>query len=71
MAGGDMMLFIAVSFLRFMAIKRICCRCHRPYLDATAEKDPGLCGQCLLIAFPSPMKEELLPACQETREIQP
>jgi hypothetical protein len=36
------------------------------------DENPGLCGVCLLTAFPSPMEEEeLLPVRQEVREIQP
>ena len=49
---------------------RQCCRCHRRYLAAMEESYQGLCGWCLLIAFPSPMEEELLPVHREVCEIQ-
>ena len=63
---------ITVSFLRYMAVNRQCCRCHGWYLAAMEDENPGLCGVCLLTAFPSPMEEEeLLPVRQEVREIQP
>ena len=61
---------ITVSFLRYMAIDRQCCICHRRYLAVTEGENPGICGSCLSIAFPSSMEEELLPVYQEVREIQ-
>jgi hypothetical protein len=61
---------ITVSFLRYMAVERQCCICRRRYLAATEGENPGICGACLLAAFPSPMEEELLPVHQEVRPIQ-
>lgn len=65
----EIMMSITVSFLRFMAIDRQCCICHNHYLAATESENPGICGSCLLAAFPSPMEEELLPVHQVVQEI--
>ena len=43
-----------LHFMRVMAVNRQCCICHCRYLAVVEGVNPGICGACLSVAFPSP-----------------
>jgi hypothetical protein len=52
------MFFPTALFLKRMSVERSCPGCHVRYLGAMESELSGICGRCLLTAFPSPMMED-------------